>query len=267
MSNSNETNIPSFDSKNELLTDPREDESNSDSLNQDKTDRKEEEEGIKDDAKMLVELGKALMDEEDEQCCEGEIQTESKESAGGDVSHLNSSDQSMADPSVSLPGTCGDKSQGASIQAPLPPGPAWLHRMDSDSGGPPRSKKEIMEETREKMQVLVSSFSDKQLNRYEMFRRSCFPKSTIKRLMQNVTYGASISQNVVIAMAGISKVFVGEVVEEALDYARQRGDKGPLLPLHLREAIRRLKRKNAGDNGVAVKVAPLNPLAKKRRRF
>ena len=68
----------------------------------------------------------------------------------------------------------------------------------------PRVKDEH-EDEREKMELLVSAFSNTQQDQYEIFRRSTFPKSTIRKLMQGVC-GRSVPQNAVIAMAGIAKV-------------------------------------------------------------
>lgn len=116
--------------------------------------------------------------------------------------------------------------------------PVKLSQMDI------RPKANVDEEANIKLQVLVSNFSDEQLDRYETYRRSAFSKGSIKRLMHSIT-GSVPSSNVVIAMAGIAKVFVGEIVEEGLEVQRQEKKSTetkstPLEPKHLREAYRRL---------------------------
>lgn len=83
--------------------------------------------------------------------------------------------------------------------------------------------------------------------RYESYRRADLRKDKIKKVCQaiNPVLG-KVSEPYIIAIKGLAKVFVGDVVETALEVRLALGDKGPLKPKHLREAFRRLRR----DGGV-----------------
>ena len=97
-----------------------------------------------------------------------------------------------------------------------------------------------------RLRILLESFDGDQMARYEAFRRAGLNKTNLKKLANAIT-GQTVSQNVAVVIAGASKVFVGEVVEEALDVQKRRGGTGSLTPDDLREAYRSYKaRKTVG---------------------
>ncbi|CAL5346620.1 unnamed protein product [Camellia sinensis] len=92
-----------------------------------------------------------------------------------------------------------------------------------------------------KMQTILSQFTEEQMSRYESFRRSGFQKANMKRLIASITGSAKFNVQITIAVSGIAKMFVGELVETARVVMSERKESGPIRPCHIREAYRRLK--------------------------
>ncbi|KAM7537236.1 hypothetical protein Aperf_G00000069838 [Anoplocephala perfoliata] len=123
-------------------------------------------------------------------------------------------------------------------------GPGGSERQNVPSTSSGATAAEQQDETNRaedrKLLALMAHFNEDQLSRFEAYRRATFTKSAVNRLIQSVAQ-TSFSQNVVIAMSGITKVFVGELVEAALDYKEELQETGPLQPKHIRVAYTRLR--------------------------
>ena len=117
------------------------------------------------------------------------------------------------------------------------------------------SIKQAEQSLHERTVLLVSALSDKQLDQYEIFRRSTLPRASVKRLMQSIS-GTTIPPNAVIAMAGITKVYVGEIVEMACQARDRLNETGPLQPKHIREAIRLMRMKGNVPSTKYKKIIP-----------
>ncbi|KAK9250072.1 hTAFII28-like protein conserved region-domain-containing protein [Lipomyces tetrasporus] len=107
--------------------------------------------------------------------------------------------------------------------------------------------------SQEQVKLLIASFTDDQMERYETFRRANISRGGVKKLA-NAVLNQSIANNVAVAISGFSKVFLGEVIERALDVQRRMdppyplnpyASQKPLLPEHIREAWRLYKQETA----------------------
>nr|CCA19503.1 conserved hypothetical protein [Albugo laibachii Nc14] len=99
----------------------------------------------------------------------------------------------------------------------------------------------------ESMLNMVESLDENESNRHEMYRRSHFDRAAIKECMTEAIQECythdkripSVTNLMTIAMAGMTKVFVGQIVAEARAIMEKRGEIGPITPFYLREAHRK----------------------------
>ena len=69
----------------------------------------------------------------------------------------------------------------------------------------------LVEEERERMLWLLSCLTEEQVSRYEMYKRSVFPKDKVQQIIENIA-GSRVTENVVISVSAITKLFVRELV-------------------------------------------------------
>jgi len=152
---------------------------------------------------------------------------------------------------------------------------------DSDSGGEEANtaveggklSKAALEEEKSRRAMFLSQVPNAHFQLYELWNRIHLKKEVVRRLT-NQTLSQSVPNTVVTTISAYSKVFAGEIVDRARQVQREwvaaaaelpTGDKnvmgagegmakveerdlGPLLPDHLREALRRYKMDREGGS-------------------
>ena len=79
-----------------------------------------------------------------------------------------------------------------------------------------------------------------QIERFEHWKRSSFPRAAMKRLMKDIV-GVQSDRGAMV-LATLAKMFVGELVSGAREQMTAAGETGPIQPSHLRQAHRRAQR-------------------------
>ncbi|KAJ2862398.1 transcription initiation factor TFIID subunit 11 [Coemansia aciculifera] len=99
----------------------------------------------------------------------------------------------------------------------------------------------LIKQSKEEIKELWDQMSEDQRQRFDVYRRTALNKASIKKLVGHIL-NQQITSTLTFVVAGFSKVFVGEIVERAVQVQEERGDTGPLTPDHLREAYRLYKK-------------------------
>lgn len=122
------------------------------------------------------------------------------------------------------------------------------------------------------LDLLMDAFTPRQKELYEQYRRVKLPIAAVRKLI-NHTLSQSVVKPISISVQGAAKMFVGELIERArevqveemclkeklptgelvpedagVNEKTKEVDRGPILPDHLREALRRYKKDREGGS-------------------
>ncbi|KAL0466064.1 hTAFII28-like protein conserved region domain-containing protein [Neurospora intermedia] len=93
--------------------------------------------------------------------------------------------------------------------------------------------KEQKEEEHRQRGMLINAFSPDQFDRFENWRAANLSKAGVRRLI-NATISQSVTENVVIGMRAVAKVFIGDIIEGArrvqAEWIEKTGEKQTDLP-------------------------------------
>ncbi|KAJ1957725.1 transcription initiation factor TFIID subunit 11 [Dipsacomyces acuminosporus] len=101
----------------------------------------------------------------------------------------------------------------------------------------------LVKQSKEEVKELWDQMSEDQRQRYGVYRRTALNKGSVKKLASQIL-NQQVSPTMAFVIAGFSKMFVGQIVESAVQIQAEWGDEGPLKPAHLREAYRLYKKEN-----------------------
>ncbi|SCV01127.1 LAME_0G14224g1_1 [Lachancea meyersii CBS 8951] len=72
----------------------------------------------------------------------------------------------------------------------------------------------------EQLNLLLTNLDEDQMNRFEVFRRTSLAKNNIKKISSIVT-NQTVAANINLLLAGVGKIFVGEIVEKAQEVKKR----------------------------------------------
>lgn len=125
---------------------------------------------------------------------------------------------------------------------------------------------------RQRLAILIEAMTPEQKELYQLYRRVKLKKEHVRKLA-NHSLSQSVPSSIVLTLMGVTKLFMGEIVERARDVQyecmaksemdptkkrwpegtnprekKREMDRGPITPDHLREALRRYKKDREGGS-------------------